>query len=152
LTYAPADGLDTKMKELITYDQANKLILIATVVIPIVGLVYGVVAKRLKTGIAWGLIVGIGNLIMWKVYNAITDSLGLDTVKNLLVNLGLFISIGLVGGFLAAMAGRRKKSQDDSSSGGSGGVESALVGGLAPRSPGAARTVEDSKQPPRDGG
>ena len=33
---------------------------------------------------------------MWYVYNAIVESLGLDTVKNLLVNLVLFSVLGLV--------------------------------------------------------
>jgi drug/metabolite transporter (DMT)-like permease len=98
------------MKELITLDQANQLMLAALVIIPIIGLIIGFVAKRIKAGVAWGLAVGIGNLVLWKVYNAITDRLGLDTVKNLLVNLALFIVVGLAVGLASGLVSRRRHS------------------------------------------
>jgi drug/metabolite transporter (DMT)-like permease len=141
------------MKELITLDQANQLMLAATVVIPIVGLIWGVVAKQIKTGLIWGLLVGVGNLVMWKVYNAITDNLGLDTVKNLLVNLALFVVIGLIAGFVAGMKSRRQvSSRGNGPSEGPGGAEVALAAGPTPRSPGASRTIDEATEPPRDAG
>ncbi|HEY3331573.1 MAG TPA: hypothetical protein VGK19_16200 [Capsulimonadaceae bacterium] len=88
------------MKELITLSQANTLMLGLTVAIPIIGLVWGVAVKRIKHGVVAGVLIGLGNLAMWKVYNAITDHLGLDTVKNLLVNLALFVAIGVISGLL----------------------------------------------------
>jgi hypothetical protein len=39
---------------------------------------------------------------MWSVYNALTDRIGLDTVRNLEVNVVLFAAVGLVIGFGAA--------------------------------------------------
>jgi hypothetical protein len=88
------------MKELITLDQANHIMWIVLVAAPIVGAIWGAASKRLKQGVVAGLIVGAANLVMWNVYNGITDRLGLDTVKNLLVNLALFIAIGVVGGLV----------------------------------------------------
>jgi DMSO/TMAO reductase YedYZ heme-binding membrane subunit len=84
------------MKELITLQQANTLMLIVLVAAPFAGALWGYFAKQLKSGALWGLAIGVGNLALWRIYNGITDRLGLDTVKNLLVNLGLFILIGLV--------------------------------------------------------
>lgn len=69
---------------------------------PLVGLVWGVAAKRLVHGLVIGLFVGVGNYVLWTVYNAITDKLGLDTVKNLVVNVSLFVVLGVIIGLGAA--------------------------------------------------
>jgi hypothetical protein len=94
------------MKELIDPQQAHLLMLGVLVLAPLIGLIWGYVAKRLPLGLVVGLLVGTGNYALWTAYNAITDHLGLDTVKNLLVNLGLFvvigIAIGLGAGFYAS--------------------------------------------------
>jgi len=94
------------MKELINPHQAHLLMLGVLVLAPLTGLAWGAVARRLPLGLAVGLLAGVGNYALWTVYNAITDKLGLDTVKNLLVNLGLFvvigIAVGLGAGFYAA--------------------------------------------------
>ncbi len=65
------------------------------VLAPLTGLAWGYAVKRLPLGLAVGLLVGVGNYVLWTVYNAITQKLGLDTVANLLVNLGLFVVIGV---------------------------------------------------------
>ncbi len=88
------------MKELITIHQANALMWAVLVIAPVVGLVIGNRLKDAKAGLLGGLAVGGGNIVLWRVYNAITDQLGLDTVKNLLVNLVLFIGIGLILGLI----------------------------------------------------
>ena len=90
------------MHELITIEQAQKLMLALLVAAPLVGAAWGASVKRLRFGVLLGLAIGIGNFALWTVYNAVTDRLGLDTVKNLLVNLGLFIVIGIVAGILWA--------------------------------------------------
>jgi hypothetical protein len=47
--------------------------------------------------------------VMWRVYNAITSRLGLDTVANLLVNLALFVIVGaLCGAGWAWLMARRQ--------------------------------------------
>lgn len=76
---------------------------------PLVGLVWGAATKRVVHGLVVGLCVGVGNFVLWTVYNAITDRLGLDTVKNLLVNLALFLVLGvLIGLGLAWFNGKGK--------------------------------------------
>ena len=91
------------MKELIDPHQAHLLMIGVMILAPLIGLVWGVLAKRLVFGIVIGLLVGVGNYMLWTVYNAITDSLGLDTVKNLLVNLGLFVVLGSLIGVVAGL-------------------------------------------------
>ncbi len=88
------------MKELITFEQANKLMYIVLLAAPVIGLIWGVATKRVKHGFIAGVLIGLANLAMWTVYNNITDKLGLDTVKNLLVNLALFIAVGLIAGMV----------------------------------------------------
>lgn len=83
------------MKELIDLHQAHLLMLGVLVLAPLAGLVWGFTVKRLPLGLVVGLLVGVGNYALWTAYNAITQKLGLDTVANLLVNLGVFIVIGI---------------------------------------------------------
>ena len=138
-----------QMKELIDAHQAQMLMIAVSIAAPVIGLVWGAVAKRLVPGFLVGLAIGIGNFILWTIYNAITDSLGLDTVKNLLVNLALFIVLGVVIGGVIGVRGRRR-----GDAGGDGGapVPATVGGGPASRAPGATRSREDAEQPPRDGG
>ncbi len=86
------------MKELINAHQSHLLMLAVLVLAPLAGLVWGVWAKRIGRGVGVGLVIGVGNFLLWTLYNALTDKLGLDTVKNLLVNLGLFVGLGLLAG------------------------------------------------------
>lgn len=80
---------------------------------PLIGLVWGWFAKRLASGFIIGLLIGVGNYVLWTVYNAITDRLGLDTVKNLLVNLALFIVLGIIIGLAASLLQRRQTGASD---------------------------------------
>ena len=53
--------------------------------------------------IIWLLVVGAfgpANLILWHVYNAIENALGLDSVLALLINLALFVLLALIAGYL----------------------------------------------------
>ncbi len=95
------------MKELIDPHQAQLLMLGVLVAAPLVGLAWGFFVKRILRGLLLGLAVGAGNFALWTVYNAITDRLGLDTVKNLLVNLGLFIGLGIIIGIVVGLTGRK---------------------------------------------
>ena len=77
----------------------------------LVGLAWGARAKRVGIGLLVGALAGGGNYALWTVYNAITEKLGLDTVANLLVNLGLFLVVGTVAGAVAGgLAGRGRRS------------------------------------------
>ncbi len=95
------------MKELIDPRQAHLLMLGVLLLAPLLGLAWGAWAKRLVSGLVIGLLVGVGNYALWTVYNAITDRLGLDTVKNLLVNLVLFVIVGCVIGVSVGLYQRR---------------------------------------------
>lgn len=96
------------MKELIDPHQAHLLMLGVLIAAPLIGLAWGTVAKRVAFGVVVGLLIGVGNYALWTLYNAITDRLGLDTVKNLLVNLALFVVIGILIGLGVGLYGRRQ--------------------------------------------
>lgn len=100
------------MKELIDEHQAHLLMLGILVLAPIIGLIWGLLARRLIKGLVLGLAIGVGNFLMWTVYNAITDRLGLDTVKNLLVNLGLFIMLGIIIGLAVGWFTREEPKEE----------------------------------------
>jgi drug/metabolite transporter (DMT)-like permease len=95
-------------QELITRHQANLLMVLVLVAAPLIGLVWGIRTKKVRQGVGIGAALGIGNMILWGIYNAITDRLGLDTVKNLLVNLGIFAFIGIVSGVAVARSRKEK--------------------------------------------
>ena len=102
------------MKELIDERQAHLLMLTVLVLAPLVGLAWGARAKRIGRGLSLGLAAGAGNFALWTAYNALTDRLGLDTVKNLLVNLALFVTLGAVAGAVWGIrAARTNQGGDD---------------------------------------
>jgi hypothetical protein len=95
------------MKELVTVEQAERVIALLAWLLPVLGIVIGAVVgavrKRLAPSLIVGLLIGlIGPAVwaLWHVYNGIMGRYGLDSVKALLINLALFIVIGLVIGFV----------------------------------------------------
>ena len=90
------------MKPLISEPQAQAIMVAILIAAPLIGLLLGFLRKRPVPGLVIGLLVGVGNYALWTAYNAITNKLGLDTVKNLAVNVALFIGVGLTIGFGAA--------------------------------------------------
>ncbi|MDH7569864.1 MAG: hypothetical protein QHJ73_09795, partial [Armatimonadota bacterium] len=93
------------MRELIDEPTAHQLMNAIAVTLPVAGLlvgaVWGLSRRRLAVGALRGLAVGcvgIANWLLWRLYNSITDRFGLDTVKNLLINLALFVVIGVAVG------------------------------------------------------
>lgn len=110
-----------EMREIITLEEANRLFLIAAIALPALGLVIGAFwgfrIRRVVPGALSGLAVGlIGpvNLLLWNVYNLITNRLGLDTVKNLLVNLGLFLLLGVITGVILGRWSNRRRADPPS--------------------------------------
>jgi hypothetical protein len=96
------------MKELITIEQANHIMLAILIAAPLIGLIWGAIARRVGFYTICGVAIGGGNYVMWTAYSSITNHLGLDTVKNLLVNLGLFIVVGVVAGLAIGRWSRRQ--------------------------------------------
>jgi hypothetical protein len=102
------------MRELVTVEQATRLFVLVAIVLPLLGAALGswIGARRgnLRRGLGIGLLAGLagpGNLVLWRMYNGITDRLGLDTVRNLLTNLALFAAIGVVIGVAVGFVARR---------------------------------------------
>ena len=99
------------MKELIDEHQAHLVMLAVLVLAPLTGLAWGARVKRVWRGLCVGALIGGGNYALWTVYNAITAKLGLDTVANLLVNLGLFLVLGTIAGIAAGIFAARERSR-----------------------------------------
>lgn len=100
------------MQEIVTARQVDTLFLILGIAGPLVGAGIGWWRfKRARAGFLWGLLLS-ANWVLWRIYNAITDRLGLDTVRNLLVNLALFVVLGAVVGYLMALRANRRNVSD----------------------------------------
>lgn len=108
------------MREIVTVDQMDRLFLVLAIALPLVAAMVGGFAARRSSpgrGAIKGLLVGLlgpANLALWKVYNALTDRMGLDTVKNLLVQLGLFVALGVVVGLIGGYMARRRPAHKES--------------------------------------
>jgi len=109
-----------EMRELIDEQTANAVMNTMAVALPLAGAVIGALAgtlaRRPVPGALRGLAVGclgILNWVLWRLYNAIMDQLGLDTVKNLLVNLALFVALGIAGGVAAGLYLRSRQPAPD---------------------------------------
>jgi len=138
-----------EMREIVTVEQVNALFLALAVGGPILGLLIGALvgARRGQAGRGTmsGLLIGLLgalNLALWKLYNALTDRMGLDTVKNLLVNLALFVGLGVVAGLIwGYLASRRDEAAP---------VGTGVAGPQPGLEAGAARRPEEPNTPPRD--
>jgi hypothetical protein len=108
---------------MVTRSQADLLFTVLPVVGLITGATAGWLARRGKrdavSAIAlWGgPLVLIG--ILWRVYNAITDRIGLDSVANLAVNFVLFVVVGGIVGLVWTNLAARRETQPPASVGGS---------------------------------
>ena len=104
------------MREIVDADQVTRLFTILAIVLPplclLIGWLYGSRNQNQRRGAILGLLAGLLgplNWLMWRIYNAITDAIGLDTVRNLVVNLILFLVSGAVIGVVAGFAIRRTR-------------------------------------------
>jgi Na+/proline symporter len=103
-----------EMREIVDAGEIGSLFTILAIVLPpiclLIGWWNGSRRKDARRGAILGLLVGLLgplNLLMWRIYNAITDTIGLDTVRNLVINLILFLVSGGVIGVVAGIAIRR---------------------------------------------
>ncbi len=102
------------MHEIVDAAAFGRFLLLAGCVGPVAGaIVGGAIGWRTGsalTGAIRGFIVGLVFpliWLLWKMYNSITDRLGLDTVRNFFVNIALFLLIGLGIGLGLRWAERR---------------------------------------------
>jgi hypothetical protein len=144
------------MREIVTVEQMDRLFLALAIAAPVLGLAFGAFTGRRASagrGALKGFVVGLVgpvNLLLWKMYNVLTDRMGLDTVKNLLVQLGLFIALGVIAGLAFGFATKRQGLNESGSDGGDGAAPVTAGGPSPSRTPGAAKTAEDEEEPPRD--
>ena len=86
------------MKEWITRPQAD----LVFTVLPLLGAAVGIgvgVARRRPAWTATGL-AALAVAILWRVFNAVAERLGIDSLANLAVNLLLFAAVGFAAGRL----------------------------------------------------
>jgi hypothetical protein len=102
------------MQELVTLEQANNAMRLLAMALPAIGLVAGLLVgaarRQVGRGLLGGLLVGLcGPALwaLWRMYNGIVGVYGLDSVRGLLVNLGLFVAIGLAAGVVVGLVWRR---------------------------------------------
>ncbi len=98
--------------EIITLAQAEAVFLALLIAGLVAGpLAFLVARRRSADALPTALAVGgppVLLWVMWRVYNAVTDRLGLDTVANLLVNAAFFVVVGeLCGVGWALLTARR---------------------------------------------
>jgi hypothetical protein len=80
----------------------------------IAGLIRGILSGRLKQNSIRGLAIGLFGpltLLLWIAYNRIIETYGLDSVRNLLLNLALFLASGIGLGLLYRLVFRLTENQ-----------------------------------------
>jgi Na+/proline symporter len=104
------------LREIVDADQVGRLFVLLAFVLPPIGLLcgwwYGGRRRQSRQGALAGLLVGLLgplNWLLWHVYNAITDTVGLDTVRNLVINLVVFLTVGAVTGVVVGLWMRRSR-------------------------------------------
>jgi hypothetical protein len=142
------------MPELINRAQANGFF-IAILLMGIVTyfVTFSKTKSRDKSLLFGGPLALVG--ILWWVYNAITDKIGLNTVLNLWINAILFIIIGIACGVFYRKhnesVGQYKNNNLDNGKNDTPGI---LVGVVPvdPQSGSGERTMEEALEQPRDFG
>jgi hypothetical protein len=101
-------------RELVTVEQADRVIGVLAYALPIAGVVLAAsiaaVRRRFGTGALAGLIAGLsGPAIwgLWRAYNGVIAAYGLDSVRGLVMNLALFVAIGLAVGLGVGLVWQR---------------------------------------------
>jgi hypothetical protein len=106
------------MHEIVSPEQAQAIVRAVAAALVAAGVVGAAAAlpfvrPRRAAPVAGGLVTLAGGLVyaLWLAYNAVIARLGLDSVKALLINLGIFAAVGLGYGVLAAAVWRWARQQ-----------------------------------------
>ena len=102
------------MREIVDAEQVGRLFAVLAFLLPPLCLLggwwFGGRRRMARQGAIYGLLAGLLgplNWTLWTVYNRITDTVGLDTVRNLVINVALFVVVGALIGVAAGLAIRR---------------------------------------------
>ena len=94
-------------RELISRPEFWRWLVVVACAVPALALAaggaWGARRKNLGAGLARGISVGLTGpaaLLLWQIYNRIEDRYGLDSVRALLINLALFVIVGVITGIL----------------------------------------------------
>lgn len=97
------------VRELVSPETVERAFWIAAAVGPVIGLfvggTIGYIKRSTKRGLIGGFLLGLLTYVvygMWRIFNVVTDKLGLDSVANLVVELFLFAAVGMLIGAIAA--------------------------------------------------
>ena len=108
-------------RELITAAEFSRWLLLAACGVLVIaisaGAIWGARRKAIRGGLIRGTAAGLTGpaaLLLWRIYNNIEDRYGLDSVRALLTNLGLFVVVGIVAGLLLREIWRRTEASDTS--------------------------------------
>ena len=103
------------MQELVSIEDFDRFFAWAAAAGPPLGLLLGAwLGQRrgaVRSGAVRGALIGLlgpANWLLWRMYNALTDRMGLDSVANLLLNLAIFLSLGLGSGLAYGLLLRRR--------------------------------------------
>lgn len=108
------------MKEMITVEQAERVLRIIAVASPmagtLIGLVIGALRKRISAFAGRGLLLGLlGTAVfgLWKVYNLSGSRYGYTSVVSILVQFALLFALGMGAGFTVRRAIRPPHGTDE---------------------------------------
>ena len=103
-----------ELREIVDAAQIGRIFALCAILLPVCGLLlgawFGKRRQQMQRGAITGLLIGLLgplNWLMWRIYNAITDAVGLDRVSNLAINLLLFLIVGALIGIGAGMVRHR---------------------------------------------
>lgn len=103
-----------ELHEIVSVEATEHLFASLAFVLPVLGMLIGAavgiyrknIQRYAMLGLAGGLI-GPLNWLMWHVFNELTERNGLDTVRNVFINLAVFVFGGLAIGLGCGMYFRR---------------------------------------------
>lgn len=110
----------SQLQEIVSADQVGRLFAVLAIAAPLLGAVIGyflgVRRGHGRQGLSFGVLIGMigpANWLLWRLYNLLTDRMGLDTVLNFVVNLTLFAALGVVSGLVLGRYTRGRSRKDD---------------------------------------
>lgn len=94
-----------ELREIIEVGTVERWFVMLAIAGPVIGLLLGAAVgarkRDPKRGALLGLCIGLLgtlNYLLWRLYNALTDANGLDTVKNVVINGVVFVVVGALVG------------------------------------------------------